>query len=99
MLAYLKFLAWGLMAGLQGCASLGGVIQSMSWLPKVEALGYPRHPTSTKRYFLNPIKQMHKIILNNNKTCSKTVGLVSLLNLINHSSYVNIAILILKNLL
>ena len=41
--------ACGLMAGLQRCASHGGVIQSRGWLPKVEALGYSRHPTSTKR--------------------------------------------------
>lgn len=33
-------------------AALGqpwGVIQSWGWLPKVEALGHSRHPTSTKR--------------------------------------------------
>ena len=33
-------LAWGLMAGLRGCSSHGGVIQSRGWLPKVEAPGY-----------------------------------------------------------
>ena len=41
--------AWGLMAGLQRCASHGGVFQSWGWLPKVKALGRSRHPTSTKR--------------------------------------------------
>lgn len=39
---------WGLMAGLQGCASHEGVIQCRGWLPKVDAPGYSRHPTSTK---------------------------------------------------
>ena len=33
------------MAGLQGCASHGGIIQSRDWLPKVEACGSSRHPT------------------------------------------------------
>ena len=50
VLANVKFLAWGLMATsrLRASASHGDIIQSRGWLPKVEALGYPRHPTSTK---------------------------------------------------
>ena len=46
--ANLKFLLWGLLTGLRGYASHGGVIPSRGLLPKV-ALGYPRYLTSTKR--------------------------------------------------
>ena len=57
--ANLKFLAWGLMTGLRGYASHGGIIQSRGLLPKV-ALGYPRYLTSTKPcscYFFGLILQ------------------------------------------
>ena len=49
------------MAGLQHCASHGGVIQSWGWLPKVKALGHSRHPTSTKLSFS---KFLERIIYN-----------------------------------
>ena len=45
----LKIPGVGVHAGLRCCANHRGVIQSRGWLPKVEALRYLRHPTSTKQ--------------------------------------------------